>query len=915
MKRGRSVPFVFLAIGLTLLVSADLQAKPLAPAQLAVNDRVDPIGVGGTVPVFSWLPQDSAPGEVQTAYEIRVASSPTGLKVKPDRWSSGKVKSSLVAGVYYQGKSLASREVCYWQARTWNHRNQASPWSAVARFEMGLLANQDWAGAIWIWPDNQDQAEQYVYFRKTLTVPDKKILRARAYVSAAHRHEFYLNGQLIGKGPNFAYPEYQYYQTFDLQPFLQTGAENVFGLLCHWYGSGQGRPYSRWGLILKAIIDFTDGTSAVLNTDGSWKTLPGEWDVPQGKISSKSFRNGEGIPAESIDGRRHPTGWDLAGFDDSAWQPALEIGPHPRAPWTGPLLAQESSLEEHEIAPVSLKKLGPGNVVADFGKVYAGMPRIGFRDGAPGQVVTIKADYRARPDGSLEGFAQSTKMDYRYTLRGGVEEFRPYWYLGFRYVQVENAPANFDGGSIRMIVRHNRVDQTASSFECSNPTLNAIWDLVKRSLMLGSHEQFVDTPTREQGQFTYDAYQISIGEMKVFGERLLSRQGLREFAQSQIKYHQDTGKVNAVYPNGDGKRDIPDWTQSFVFWAWEYYLETGDRTLMREIFDQVVKVGDYVKNTENPATGLVDLGAGQGYTGGIVDWPDRYGYDMTTTQRTIMSINAWLVYTDIVRLGKELGAPPDLIARFEKYAADILVSIQTRLWDEPKHAYIDGLNAEFAKSTHASQQANAYMLALGLVPEDRKAGAMAAVKAGGQSTGPILARYLLQAYGDNDEDEAFMDWMLNPQGRNFAYTLADGGTFTYEHWLGRKGRDGASGASESHAYGANAGVVALQEYILGVKIAAPQAARLVIKPRVMGLEFARGVIPTQSGKVSVSWQAKDRFNLSVIIPCNVRADVFVPKRNAEGVAVKVDGKTRKAEVADRYLLIRDIGAGQHTFER
>ena len=160
-----------------------------------------------------------------------------------------------------------------------------------------------------------------------------------------------------------------------------------------------------------------------------------------------------------------------------------------------------------------------------------------------------------------------------------------------------------------------------------------------------------------------------------------------------------------------------------------------------------------------------------------------------------------------------------------------------------------------------------------------------------------------------------MDWMLNPQGRNFAYTLADGGTFTYEHWLGRKGRDGASGASESHAYGANAGVVALQEYILGVKIVAPQAARLTIRPHVAGLQFARGEIPTQSGPVSVSWQAKGQFDLTVNIPCNVRADVYVPKGSADGNAVRVDGKTRQAEPAGRYLLIRDVSAGTHRFVR
>jgi len=160
-----------------------------------------------------------------------------------------------------------------------------------------------------------------------------------------------------------------------------------------------------------------------------------------------------------------------------------------------------------------------------------------------------------------------------------------------------------------------------------------------------------------------------------------------------------------------------------------------------------------------------------------------------------------------------------------------------------------------------------------------------------------------------------MDWMLNPKGRNFAYTLADGGTLTYEHWLGRQGREGSSVPSESHAYGANAGVVALQEYILGAKIVAPQAARLQIRPHPAGLEFARGDIPTQSGKVSVAWQAKDRFNLTVVIPCNVKADVYVPKGKTEGTGLTVDGKRRQAEAVGEYLLVRDVGSGRHTFVR
>jgi alpha-L-rhamnosidase len=606
------------------------------------------------------------------------------------------------------------------------------------------------------------------------------------------------------------------------------------------------------------------------------------------------------------------------------WENAVVLGKHPTPPFTGTLIAQQTSITEYEIAPVRVKKIGGGHFVADFGKVYAGMPKITFRGGKAGTVVKIKVDYRTRPDGTLEGFAQNTRLDYTYTLRGGTETFRPYWYLGFRYVEVENCPPQCE---IRMIVRHNTVDAEQSSFECSNRTLNAIWDLAKRSVLLGAHEQFVDTPTREQGQFAYDAYTTSMAAMKLFRERNLTRQAFREFAQSQIKYHADTGKVNAVYPNGDGKRDIPDWTQSWIFWAWEYYLETGDRELIEETFPQLVKAGEYVKGTENKQTGLVDLGNAPGYASGIVDWPQRYGYDRTTTQRTVMSINAYLDYVCLAKLAKELNRR-DVAERFQRYADDILSAIQRQLWDDEQKAYIDGLYADGSKSQHASQQANAMMLVVGAKHfpvrsrneqenasplQERTRGAMAAVKRAGHSTSPLLVRFLIQAYGNHDEDDALMEWLTNPQGHNFAYILADGGTFTYENWRGRK--EGSEN-SESHPFGAYGAVIALQEYILGVKAIAPQFARVQIRPHTLNLRYARGKIPTQRGHILVSWQIKDgAFRLTVKLPSNVRADVAVPKGQSAGTTVKVNGKAKQGEAAGNYIVVRDVGAGEYMFVR
>ena len=557
-----------------------------------------------------------------------------------------------------------------------------------------------------------------------------------------------------------------------------------------------------------------------------------------------------------------------------------------------------------------MRALAPGRVVADFGRVYAGRPRVTFAKGVAGAAVSIKTDYRTQPDGSLLSFAQSTKMDYAYVQRGGHEVFEPYGYLGFRYVQVDVPAGAAAPEQIAVVVRSNRLDPArAASFDSSDRTLNAVWELALHSTRYGSQEHFVDTPTREQGQFTYDAYQISRAAMRAFGERDLSQRALREFGQSQVKFHADTGKVNAVYPNGDGKRDIPDWTQSWPMWAWEYYLETGDRELVSDLFPQLMKTGEYVKSIENPATGLVDLGDDTGYKSGIVDWPNRYGYDRTTTQRTVMTVNAVLVYRALAGLAAALERPAEA-GRFRGYADAAAAAIEKQLWDPAQNAYVDGLFADGRQSPHASQQANAMMLACGLAKDARATGAMAAVKRGGFSTSPVLSRFLVEAYGAHDEDAALYDFLLNPQGRNFASILAQGGTFTWESWEGGAAK---SENSESHAYGANAAIEAIQRYVLGVEIVEPQAARVRVRPHFGPLSYGKGAIPTERGFVRVSWRTLARGReLEVTLPANVTADVYVPAAGGRSQLRLNDGLV----VASRdgaYMVVRDVPPGSHRF--
>jgi hypothetical protein len=127
-------------------VAAD---APLTVTGLQTNGRTEPLGIPGTDPSLSWKSESSARGVVQSAYEVRVASSEDELD-SADVWDSEKVASDDQADVVYDGPDLAAGTRYVWQVKVWDGADHASDWSEPASFETGLLDADDWGDAQWI---------------------------------------------------------------------------------------------------------------------------------------------------------------------------------------------------------------------------------------------------------------------------------------------------------------------------------------------------------------------------------------------------------------------------------------------------------------------------------------------------------------------------------------------------------------------------------------------------------------------------------------------------------------------------------------------------------------------------------------------------------------------------------------------
>ena len=891
---------VLLGVGWGVSVYA---TSPLAPVNLRVCDVVNPVGTGAS-PFFGWFVNDPDENEIQTAYQIRVVAADKNGVV----WDSGAVRSGLQNHVVWGGPALKSDTQYFWQVRTWDKDGEAGDWSVPALFAVGLLENADWDEAEWIRRDSTEE-DDYTRYRKKITVPQKTITRATVYISAVHKYALYLNGALVGKGPAYHYPQYQYYNAFDITAQLKSGAPNQFAVFTHWFGGGQGRATSERGMIAKVVIHYADGSSKVIGTDGSWKQKKADaWSD-----EAKHRNRGEGVGyIETIDGRKLEPDWTQSSFDDSSWKSVSVIGAHPVAPWTGALNPDLTRIEEHEIEPASIISTGDGSCLIDLGKVYAGVPRIQFSGGKSGEKVEMLGGYALDSEGRINPqLNQSADLHFYALLNGKSFVFEPVEYVGMRYLEIKNAPMPVTKDNCRFVVRYNAMDLDASAFESSDKTLNAVWALMKHSLTTCAQEEFVDTPTREKGGFLGDAAIQSTVAMPVMNERALTERALKEYLQSMDQYWAEEGRLNAVYPNRDGGRDIPDFTQAYLVWVWNYYLETGDLDFLSKNYDHFKAIGGYLERHLDKKTGLIaDLTGGKGpYEFGIVDWPAsmRYGYDMVKA-RTVMNGWAYADFSVLSKIAQALGDYVDSTIYQERADALAKALNQTVLKDG---VYVDGLGADGTPSSHVSQHANIFPLALGFVPEAQRASVIEAIKERKMSVGMVVLPWLIRAIGESGDGAHLVELFTNEQWDGWAQCLAKGATCTWESWDAARTKQ-----SLSHAWGTS-GLEGYVRYILGIRILEPQYARVLIAPIDCGsrLTWARGRILTDRGMISVQWsRGADSYKMNIEIPANITASISLPVDASALSKVLLDGQNIDVECNGGNLLLKAVGSGAHSIE-
>ncbi len=293
-------------------------ADVTAPTDLRCEYQVNPEAIDVLRPRLSWTLEPGRRGRTQKAYRILAAT--TSEQVRADRadlWDSGKVESSESIQIEYAGKVPASRQSCWWKVRIWEADGSESPWSEPARWIMGLLNDADWKarwitfdiqnapsveGCPWVWFPEGDPIKAAPpgkrYFRKVVELPaGAKVLQGRFVIAVDNKFVLSVNGKQVGKGQDWSVVT-----TTDVSDVLKTGA-NILAVVA----TNDLTAPNPAGLAGRLVVTLEGGSTLNVPIDGSWK------------VSDKESAQ-----------------WRQAGFDDSTWPAAKELGKVGIEPWGVP---------------------------------------------------------------------------------------------------------------------------------------------------------------------------------------------------------------------------------------------------------------------------------------------------------------------------------------------------------------------------------------------------------------------------------------------------------------------------------------------------------------------------------------------------------------------------------------------------
>ncbi|MBB3187003.1 alpha-L-rhamnosidase [Microbacter margulisiae] len=904
---------------LSLIYFASVSA--IEVCNLRTEMLTNPEGIDIIHPHVSWMTESNARNVVQTAYQIMVASSPEKLNAgQSDIWNSGKIVSNQSINVLYGGTTLQSGHNYYWKVKIWTNKGE-SDWSQPAQWSMGLLHKADWQGE-WIGLDKAFPWDKLVfhsrlsarYFRKEFDVNHKKTIKqATAYIIGLGMYKLYINGEKIGSqvlSPSPTnYDKDVKYNTFDVTTAIRQG-DNVIGVVL-----GNGRYFNMrqnykpqkiktFGfpkMLFQLQIEYTDGTSSTIVSDGTWKV------TPDGPIRSDNEWDGE-----EYDATKELTGWDLPHYNTKKWLPAELVS----AP-TGIISAQMNpNMAIHEsVKPVAIHALPNGAYVLDMGQNMAGWLALKAQ-GQKGDTITLRFAETLNPDGSINrANLRSALQTDVYIMNGkGVESWQPsFVYHGFRYVEITGYPGvptlnDFEGKVI-----YDGFN-TIGSFTCSDSLLDKIYHNAFWSIRSDYKGMPVDCPQRDERQpWLGDRASGCIGESFIFDNENLYIKWLDDIMYSQKPDGQLPDMAPAFYKTYYS--DNMTWPGTYLMVANMLYDQFGDSAVIKKHYPHMKQWLSYMKTH---------------YMKDYLLTKDKYGDwcvppksktrihsidPARLTSGELISTAYYYYFMQLMEKFAKISGNEQDIPAYIALAANIKTAFNQKFYNKETYQY--GNN---------TVTANLLPLAFGMVNNDNENAVFHQMldKIVNQdkmhiSTGVIGTQWLLQELTQQGRTDVAFRIATQKDYPSWGYMVENGATTTWELWDGNTASPKMS--SRNHVMLLGDLIAWMYEDLAGIQTHPnhPGFKWLVMEPHpAETLKDVSAQTMTPYGVVKSAWTLhKGIFTWHVSIPANTRANLLIPASTVNDITengnpvMKIEG-IKFVRVED-YRINLEIGSGDYTF--
>ena len=446
--------------------------------------------------------------------------------------------------------------------------------------------------------------------------------------------------------------------------------------------------------------------------------------------------------------------------------------------------------------------------------------------------------------------------------------------IPFRWVEIEGVPEDYPFDQIRRRAAWSSTwNEDASHFECSDETMNRIWDLCKYSIKATTFAGVYVDGDRERIPYEADAY---LNQLSHYFTDDDVQMAARTF---------DWLMENGTWPS--------EWSPHMVFMAYDQWKYSGETEWLKHRYE-ILKSKTLIHRAADD--GLVRSAEMDRKRHDIVDWPkkERDGYVFTEINTVVNAFHI-AALEQMAEMATAIGKEKDATA-FTDRAQLARKSFHKKLFDEQAGIYRDGIDTD-----HSSIHANFFPLAFGLIPANKRDGVIEWLKTKDMQCSVYAAQYFMDALFTNGCDVKAIELILDDGDRSWKHMVNSGTTISWEAW----GMKYKGNQDWNHAWGA-APANLFPRFILGAQAGSPGWKSAKIRPCVGDLKFARGKVPTPMGAIEIDWTNESSFKMTLKLPEKMTAQIDVPAGEGSTKVLVNGAEVAATKKADRWIVTEPV---------